>query len=150
MITSFNYSELNGVLIYPDSIDKFSEVERVGGLVYAEYNGDLPLPSAVRPYTGVAIRRISKRAFWVRMNTLVANLENTLITDRDNVATAEPKRSKLRAALRSFDLALYLDLDNASTAQFVGLLVAYAYLTAPQGVTLLANGVPAEAWNGIL
>lgn len=101
-----------------------------------------------RPLPTPAIRAISKRAFFNRMEAQVSGLEDTLRADAANVATTEPKRTHLRVALRNYDLTTYVNLDESSTQQYATLLQSYGYINGTQKTALLADGTPAEAWNG--
>lgn len=42
----------SGVIVYPDSIETFSNIEVVGDFVYATYSGALNLTEAEKPYAG--------------------------------------------------------------------------------------------------
>lgn len=42
----------SGVIVYPDAIETFANIEVVGDFVYAAYSGELDLTEAEKPYAG--------------------------------------------------------------------------------------------------
>jgi hypothetical protein len=51
----------SGVIVYPDAIEKFSNVEVIGDFIYAGYSGSLPLEEAANPNR--PRRKLSKLEF---------------------------------------------------------------------------------------
>jgi hypothetical protein len=88
----------SGVIVYPDAIETFSNVEVVGDFIYARYSGALPLEEAESPVVAdPSAWYISKDKFNARLTTIEAVAIE--IAQLDDPAAPMPAR-QLAAAIR--------------------------------------------------
>jgi hypothetical protein len=131
----------NGVIVYPDAVEKFAAITVQDGFVYATYFGDQPLTEAEPPYTGPW--HITKLAFRSRFTP----------TEKAALEAAAAQNNALgyglRASMADQRDALYIDLKRADTIAGVQALEAATLLQPGRAATILETPpVESELFRG--
>ena len=119
----------SGVIVYPDAIEKFSDVQVIGGDIYAKYSGDLSLDESAPPYFGSW--HISKLSFRSRFT------RNERIAIEMAAAANTAQGAAMRADLADQRDARYIDLKRADTRAGVQALEAGGLLAAGRAAIIL-------------
>ncbi|MCA3067477.1 MAG: hypothetical protein ING73_11220 [Rhodocyclaceae bacterium] len=112
------YSQPNnsGVIVYPDDIEKFSNVEVVGAFIYAAYSGALPLEEAESPVVAdPSAWFISKDKFNARLSMSEAvAIELAQVDDPSASMQARQLAAAIRVVEKQKSQAVFLDLTPSS------------------------------------
>ena len=145
----------SGVIVYPDAVETFSNIEIVGEFIYAGYSGEMNLEEAESPVVrDPSAWFISKDKFNARFSAAESvGLELAQIHN----SAGTPAQQQLAAALRVVEKhkadALYLDLTPGSSNRArieAGLAYGKAagVLTDARITELMVKPTDAEIYRG--
>lgn len=125
------------LIVYPDDVSLFSNIEIIGNLVVADYTGNMNIAEYVE--VNIAPVQLSKLAFI----NLVGDANITLLQDLAEYTNPDYD-STIRLFLRKLDLAEIIDFDDLERGPKDGLAycLAKSYITEEDYDRILRREFP--------